>query len=212
MNMIYKDLYQFSQFREEINLSTHQYLLLKSQPILVHAGNHDAAKENLPGIVQLLNGRDLTAIFVSHMGADECGGLSVILEKYPHAHVICSEHTARNLKGFGINAEMCISSPRMNFYGKDYDLKFIDYPADAHLLNGLLMFEMNSGIFFSSDLMMRAGDGAGKVTHSSWKDEVNATNTRQVPNRTLVHNLKKDLLGITPRFIAVGHGFCMNLD
>lgn len=212
MHLIYEDLYQFSQYREDINLSTHQYLLMKSKPMLIHTGSYEAAKANLPDIEKLLDGRDLTAVFVSHMGGDECGGLGVILERWPHTQVICSEHTARNLNSFGFNAELCISSPRMNYYGKDYDMKFIDYPADAHLLNGLLMFEMNSGIFFSSDLMMRAGDGAGKVTTSSWRDEVNATNTRQVPNRTLVHNLKRDLMGITPNFIAVGHGYCMKLD
>ena len=103
------------------------------------------------------------------------------------------------------------SSSKLNYYCKEYDMKFIDYPADAHLLNGLLMYDMNNRIFFSSDLMMRAGNGAGKVTMSGWKDEVNATNTRQVPNRVLVHNLKRDLMGITPKFIAVGHGYCMNL-
>ena len=212
MNPIYNDLYQFSQFREDINLSTHQYLFLKSKPMLIHAGSYDAAMANVPQIEALLNGKELDSIFVSHIGADECGGLSVILNRWPAAKVICSEHTARNLKGFGIKAEIVASSPRMNYYCKEYDMKFIDYPSDAHLLNGLLMFDMNSGIFFSSDLMMRAGDGAGKVTMSSWKDEVNATNTRQVPNRTLVHNLKRDLMGIKPSFIAVGHGFCMKLD
>ena len=211
MNLIYKDLYQFSQFREDINLSTHQYLYLTSKPMLIHTGSYDAAKANVPEIEKLLNGAALDSVFVSHIGADECGGLSVILEKWPEAKVICSEHTARNLRGFGVKAELMISSPRMNYYCKEFDMKFIDYPSDAHLLNGLLMFDMNSGIFFSSDLMMRAGNGEGKVTVSSWKDEVNATNTRQVPNRVLVHNLKRDLMGISPKFIAVGHGYCMNL-
>ena len=211
MNLIYKDLYQFSQFREDINLSTHQYLYLTSKPMLIHTGSYDAAKANVPEIEKLLNGAALDSVFVSHIGADECGGLSVILEKWPEAKVICSEHTARNLRGFGVKAELMISSPRMNYYCKEFDMKFIDYPSDAHLLNGLLMFDMNSGIFFSSDLMMRAGNGEGKVTVSSWKDEVNATNTRQVPNRVMVHNLKRDLMGISPKFIAVGHGYCMNL-
>ena len=211
MHLIYNDLYQFSQFREDINLSTHQYLYLKSRPMLIHTGTYDAAKANVPEIEKLLDGRALDSVFVSHMGGDECGGLSVILEKWPEAKVICSEHTARNLRGFGIRAEIVESSSKLNYYCKEYDMKFIDYPADAHLLNGLLMYDMNNRIFFSSDLMMRAGNGAGKVTMSGWKDEVNATNTRQVPNRVLVHNLKRDLMGITPKFIAVGHGYCMNL-
>ena len=211
MNCIYTDLYQFSQFRPEINLSTHQYLLMCEAPTLIHAGTFAAAKENLPEIEKLLDGKSLEYIFISHMGADECGGLRVILEKYPNARVICSEHTGRQLKGFGIEAELLMSPAFANYKGDDYDFSFVEYPSDAHLLPGLLLYEAKRAIFFSSDLMMRAGDGAGEITSSVWKEEVRATNVRQVPNKVMVHQLRKDLMKLDPDFIAVGHGYCMKL-
>lgn len=211
MNRIYDDLYQFSQYREEINLSTHQYLLMTAEPMLIHAGTHAAAKADLPEIEKLLDGRELTYIFVSHMGADECGGLSVILERWPNAQVICSEHTARQIKGFGIPAQCRITAPDEVIAGEGYEFSFVEYPSDAHLLPGLLLYESRRRIFFSSDLMMRAGNGAGEVTHSVWKEEVHATNVRQVPNRVMVHQLRKDLSRLDPGFIAVGHGYCMKL-
>ena len=212
MSMIYDNLYQFSYFRKEINLSNHQYLLLNSSPTLVYTGTHIVAKANLAEIEELLAGRELCRIFISHLGADECGGLTVILERYPHAQVICSEHTRRQLIGFGVVANFYSPKPGEIISGDDYDYKFIDYPAEAHLLNGLLMYDAISGIFFSSDLMMRAGDGAGQITHSYWSEEVHATNMRQIPNRISLRQLHKDLSEIQPRFIAVGHGFCMNVE
>lgn len=211
MNRIYDDLYQFSQYRVEINLSTHQYLLLAEKPMLVHAGTHAAAQADLPGIEKLLEGRELAYVFISHMGADECGGLSVILSRYPNAEVICSEHTARQITGFGICSGCRITAPGATLDAGDAFFRFIEYPSDAHLLPGLLLYEEKRGIFFSSDLMMRAGDGAGVVTNSVWKEEVHATNVRQVPNRIMVHQLRKDLSRIDPNFIAVGHGYCMKL-
>lgn len=212
MNCIRKNLYQFSQYRREINISDHQYLLMCSRPMLIYTGTHAAAEAILPEIEKLLDGRELSCIFVSHTGADECGGLSVILERYPHAQVICSEHTARQLEGFGVPGEFCVTSPGMKYVGDDYELQFVEYPSDSHLLPGLLMYEAKSGVFFSSDLMMRAGDGAGKTTHSTWKDEVHATNVRQVPNMSMVHQLRKDLMKLSPDFVAVGHGYCMIMD
>jgi len=212
MSMIYDNLYQFSYFRKEINLSNHQYLLLNSHPTLIYTGTYIVAKANLAEIEQLLNGRALESIIISHLGADECGGLTVILERYPNAQVICSEHTMRQLMGFGISANFFTPKPGMTISGDDYEFHFIDYPAEAHLLPGLLIYEAKSGIFFSSDLMMRAGDGAGQVTHSYWSEEIQATNKRQIPNHILLRQLHKDLSSIQPRFIAVGHGFCMNVE
>ena len=211
MNKIYENLYQFSYFRKEINLSNHQYLLLNSTPTLIYTGTNIVAKAILPEVEQLLAGKALSYIFISHLGADECGGLTVFLEKYPEAQVICSEHTMRQLIGFGIKARFVTPKSGITLSGDDFEFKFIDYPAEAHLLPGLLMYEEKSGIFFSSDLMMRAGDGAGQVTHSYWSEEVQATNMRQVPNHIMLRQLHKDLNSIQPRFIAVGHGYCMDV-
>lgn len=211
MFKIYDDLYQHSQYREEVNVSDHQYLLDCSQPTLIHAGSHDSALDMLPKLEKLLGRRELSYIFISHLGADECGGLDLILERYPTARIICSSHTARELRGFGVTATIMIARPGERLSGDDFEFHIIEYPAEAHLLSGILIYEEKRALFFSSDLMMRAGDGAGEVLSSDWRDEIRATGLRQVPNNQLLRALRHDLNQIDPRFVAVGHGYCLKL-
>ena len=211
MQKLYDDLYQHTMYREDVNISDHLYLLQCSRPTLIHTGFHETARAILPELDALLNGQPLSYIFVSHLGADECGGLSVMAEKYPHAQVICSDHTARELRGFGVKLSLLIATPGERIAGDDFSFRVIEYPSEAHLQSGLLLYEENRGIFFSSDLMMRSGDGAGAVQTSDWKDEIRATGLRQVPNRYLLRTLRRDLGLIDPRFVAVGHGFCLKL-
>lgn len=211
MNKIYDDLYQHSSYREDVNVSDHQYLLDTSEPALIHAGSYDSAKEMLPLLEKQLGKRRLSYIFISHLGADECGGLSLIMEKYPSARIICADHTAQELRGFGIKGSIMIVRPGERLSGDDFTYYIIDYPSEAHLTSGIVVYEEERKIFFSSDLMMRAGNGAGHVLSSTWRDEVRATNVRQVPNNQLLRNLRHDLSAIEPDFVAVGHGYCLRL-
>jgi len=211
MNSIYTDLYQHSEYSEEFNISSHQYLLDCSEPALIHAGSHDAAKAMLPLLEAQLGKRKLSYIFISHLGADECGGLGLILEKYPSARIICADHTARELRGFGIRGSIMIVRPGERLSGDDFVYHIVDYPSEAHLMSGILIYEETRRIFFSSDLMMRTGDGSGQVLSSYWRDEVRATNARQVPNNHLLRTLRHDLNSIDPAFVAVGRGFCLRM-
>ena len=212
MLKIYDDLYQHSLYREEVNISDHQYFLDCSQPTLIHAGSHDAALDMLPGLEKLLGKRELSYVFISHLGADECGGLGLILEKYPRVRIICSSHTARELRGFGVTATIMIARPGERLSGDDFEYHIIEYPAEAHLQSGILLYEERRALFFSSDLMMRSGDGTGEVLASEWRDEVRATGIRQIPNSHLLRALRHDLSQLSPRFVAVGHGFCLRLN
>lgn len=85
MTFISKDLYQFNSYVEPINLTFHQYLLLGNEPLLVHTGNVMQAEALVPELKDVLNGKELKYIFISHFEADECGGLSLILEHFPKA-------------------------------------------------------------------------------------------------------------------------------
>jgi len=208
MHSIYTDLYQYSTYNEEINISNHQYLLDCSEPALIHAGSYDSAKAMLPLLEKQLGRRQLSYIFISHLDADECGGLGVIMEKYPSARIICADHTARELRGFGIRGSIMIVRPGERLSGDDFVYHIVDYPSEAHLISGILIYEEIRRIFFSSDLMMRTGDGAGQVLTSYWRDEIRATNNRQIPNTHLLRTLRHDLSSIDPDFVAVGHGFC----
>lgn len=211
MKKITENLYQFSQYNSNANLTTNQYLMDVSEPYLVHAGDFHAAAQIIPEIEAQLNGRALSRIIVSHLGADECGGLSAITARWPEAQVICSAHVAKELPGFGIKANLVTASSGTVISGSDFALRFIDYPCEAHLLPGILSYDEKSGVFFSSDLMLRMGSAAGEIVMSEWKDEVQATGLRQVPNRIMLKTMRKELLAFKPRLVAVGHGFCLKI-
>ncbi|EHI98585.1 beta-lactamase domain-containing protein [Clostridium sp. DL-VIII] len=209
MTMIFKDLHQFSTHVKQINLSFHQYLLLGEDPILFHTGNAMQAEIMLPELKVVLGDRNLKYIFVSHFESDECGGLSVILKEFPKAKVICSAVTARQLDGFGINAEVIVKKPAEILRTNDYELEFIRYPSEMHLWDGLLVMENNRGIFFSSDLMISFGEEIGTVKESDWNTEINNIKLEQVPDSEKLKELQQALLKLNPNFVATGHGICL---
>lgn len=211
MTQISTDLYQLTYVMEPIKLSMHQYLLLSDEPILVQTGSAAHAKSTLPQIGQLLDGRPLTYILVSHFESDECGGLSLVLESYPQAVVLCSEVTARQLTGFGITDRFRIMKPGETLGGEGFELACISYPSEMHMWEGLLFIEKKRGIFFSSDLMFATGENHGQVVQKSWEDAVRSSGADLLPATGLRGKLIEDLLSLDTRFVASGHGPCIRI-
>ncbi|WP_238858526.1 MBL fold metallo-hydrolase [Clostridium sp. YIM B02569] len=211
MPFISKELYQFNSYVEPINLTFHQYLLLGDEPLLVHTGNVMQAEALLPELKDILNGKELKYIFISHFEADECGGLSLILEHFPKAKTICSEVTARQLNGFGIKAEIITKKAEEILNTDNYELEFINYPSEMHLWDGLLVIENKRRIFFSSDLMFALGKEIGTVQESDWYTEVNSIKQEQIPDNNKLEDLKETLKKLKPDLIATGHGPCLKL-
>lgn len=212
MTIIDKDLYQFSTHFQQIDLSFHQYLLLTDEPLLVHTGNVNQAEVMLPQLKAALNGKELKYILISHFEADECGGLSVVLEQFPKAKVICSETTARQLNGFGLKNEAVIKKAGEKLNSNGYELEFFSYPSEMHLWEGLLVMENSRGIFFSSDLMIGFGEEIGTIKKSNWHDEINNIRSEQVPDTERRVKLQQTLLQLNPNFVATGHGPCLKLQ
>jgi flavorubredoxin len=211
MTTIYNDLHQFTEFIEPANLSLHQYLLLAEEPILVHTGTVSNAQNLVPQIKQLLGDKQLKYILVSHFEQDECGCLSILVKEFPGVKTICSETTARQLYGFGITYNIEIKKPGEKFIGKDYEFEFVEYPSEMHLWNGLLFAENKRGIFFSSDLMFSFGKIHGETIESNWQEAVKTSGIDWIPGETQKEKLVKDLLALSPKFIATGHGPCIKL-
>ncbi|MCB2288585.1 MBL fold metallo-hydrolase [Clostridium sp. CS001] len=206
-----KDLYQFSTYIPQINLSFNQYLLLADEPILIHTGNVKQAEAMIPELKAALNGKDLKYIFISHFESDECGGLGIILKQFPNAKAVCSQTTAQQLIGFGLIDEVIIKNAGDTIKTNDYELEFLSYPSEMHLWEGLLAVEKNRGIFFSSDLMMAFGSEMGRVNESNWHTEVNNIRPEQVPDPEKRAQLQQALLQLNPSFVAAGHGPCLKL-
>lgn len=212
MTIINQDLHQFSTFIPPINLTFHQYLLSDNEPILIHTGNIQQATSIVPQLKIALNGKVLKYILISHFEADECGGLSHVLEHFPDAKPICSEVTARQLLGFGLASDIIIKKPGEKLITDNYELEFLRYPSEMHLWEGLLALETRRGIFFSSDLMIRFGEANGTVIESNWQKEIDNIRPEQVPDPERRVNLQETLRRINPKFVATGHGPCLNLE
>lgn len=207
---ISKNLYQFSAHIPFMHFTLHQYLLLAEEPVLISTGTMEQAKQILPEIKELLNEKELKYILIPHMESDECGGLPVFLKEYPNVITVCSELSARELPGYGYTGEIQVKKHGDILTGNGFSFKFIDYPSEVHLQNGIVFYEESRKIFFSSDLMLRFGDALGDTIDSSWKEEVEAINIDVIPNENKLAALKNNLQEIEPGFIAVGHGFCVN--
>ncbi|MDW8802916.1 MBL fold metallo-hydrolase [Clostridium sp. A1-XYC3] len=206
---IYEDLHQFSSYVPPIDLTFHQYLLLADEPILVHTGSMEQTEALIPQLKEILNGRTLKYIFVSHFESDECGGLSLILKHFPEAKPICSEVTARQLSGFGIAKDVLVKKPGEKLISSDYELEFINYPSEMHLWEGLLLIENKRGIFFSSDLVFGFGESHNTVIEGNWKVEIDSITPQQVSDSEARAKLQQTLMQLNPKFVATGHGPCL---
>lgn len=209
MKKITDKLYQFSIYIPPIDFTIHQYLLDTDPAILFATGTAQQAKAILPDIKEILGNKLLKYIFVSHVESDECGGISVLKKAYPDVTVICGALAARELPGYGYTGSIRMEKGGETLTDGDLKLKFVDYPSEVHLQNGILCLEENRGIFYSADIVLRFGNGVGKTIKCNWKDEVNAIGAERVPNEKACAKLKEDLGAMSPNLIAAGHGFCI---
>ena len=210
MKEIRENLYQFSVYIPPMGFTIHNYLLNTDPAILFAAGTVQQAEAILPELKEILNGKPLKYVFVSHMESDEVGGLFVLQKEWPELTVICGELSARELFGYGFKGNILTKHEGDCLEDGELNLSFIDYPAEVHLQNGLLCQDNTSGILYSADLFLRFGNGVGEVIDSEWRNEVAEINDERIPNDEVRANVQNALMSLTPSFIAVGHGFCIN--
>ncbi len=195
-----------------MDFTIHQYLLATEPSILFATGTVQQAERSLPEIEEILGGRPLDYIFVSHMESDEYGGIRIFLERYPDAKVICSRLASRELPGLGVECD-CVAADGDTVIEEDISLKTITYPCEVHLQDGIIAYEQNSGILYSSDLMQSPGDGRDTVEECGYLPRAESISSVRIPNGKGLEDTKRKLASISPRFVAVGHGFCfVNAD
>jgi len=203
---IFDDLYEFSTVNEGFPITFNQYLLLGEESLLFHTGNSSHVELLVPMLKKLLGDKSLDYVFISHFESDECGGLSHLLTHFPNVKAICSQVTAMQLKGFGFTNELIIKKPTEMLESENFKLKFIGYPSEMHLWEGLLAVELDRQLFFSSDLFIKRDKMFEKVADSNWKDEVNNISLQQIPSENALKTLQSLLQDIHVKYIATGHG------
>lgn len=208
---IFDNLIMFSTYNEHINLSFNQYLLLGEEPILIHTGSHAMTEKLVPKVNDILGDRELAYVFISHFESDECGGLAHLLKHFPAAKPICSAVTARQLTGFGMMDDVIVKSAEDTLSLKDLNLKFVAYPSEMHLWEGLLLFEENQGILFSSDLFVKQGNLSDTIVNSNLSKEISKIASHQIPNPVALKIMQDNLAKLPVKYIVPGHGSVLKL-
>lgn len=199
-------LYQFTELTGKMSMPMHQYLLASDPAIMFATGNYSQAEWILPEISHILGDRPLKYLFLSHFESDECGGLELFLKKYPKLVTVCSSFTANELPGFGYRGKVVVCDELHGFSDGEISMRFFRYPAEVHLRDGLLAFEENSGVFYSSDVIYRDGVTLGKSVDSQWQKEVEGIDSARIPDDIRRDRLKSGLMNVSPKVIATGHG------
>jgi flavorubredoxin len=180
MKEVYQDLYQFADDIPAAQSSLQQYLLLTEEPVLIHTGTMRQAETILPRIKELLDGRALKYILVSHFETEECGGLLHFQIAFPEVITVCSEKEAWQLYNLGYTSPVIAKKSGETLSGNDFEFSFFDYPSGTDRPDGILFMENKRGIVFTSDLLLQE-------KHAK---------------------LKSELLKNSPAFIAAGKIIC----
>jgi flavorubredoxin len=209
---VFDDLYRFSTYLDFVDLTFHQYLLLGKEPLLIHTGSRDLTEEMIPLLKEKLKEKSLAYVFISHFESDECGGLSILKEHFPQVKAICSPITARQLFGFGYTGEIIAKKPGETLETDGFKLKFLAYPSEMHLWEGLLALEENNQLLFSSDLFIRFGKLTDTIEKVDWNNEIDHITPVQVPSPEALKKLQDTLRGLSVQYVIPGHGPCLSVS
>ena len=207
---IYGKLYQFTNLAGNINLPAHQYLLASDPTVMFATGIYSQAKWILPEVERILDGRPLDYLFVSHMEADECGGIGLYKRRYPKLTVLGTAQVASEFEGFGYTTKVIVCEHLSRFRQGDLDLQFFGFPVDVHGRDGLIAYDSASGIMYSSDVIVKSG--RSKINLGDWAEEVGSIDSSRISDTSKREKLKAELVKIQPKFIATGHGSCINVE
>lgn len=193
MKKIADHLYQFSIYIPPMDFTIHQYLMDTEPAVLFAAGTVGQAQAVLPEIKEILGKRALKYIFISHVESDEAGGIGIFQKEYPDVTVICSDLAARELPGYGYSCNITPVREGIEINDGDLELRFIAYPSEVHLQDGVLCMDKNSGIMYSADLFLRYGNGIGQLIASDWEEEVAAIDEERMPGIQNQEKIKSSL-------------------
>jgi flavorubredoxin len=135
----------------------------------------------------------------------------LILKEYPASVPVCSEVTARQIRGFGLAQNALVMKSGETLNGTDFEFATIAYPSEMHLWEGLLFTETKRGVFFSSDLMFQMGESHGQVVEFTWEEAVLRSGANFLPSPDMQKKVKDDLAQLRPKFVASGHGPCIRI-
>ncbi len=202
---VLEGIYRIATFDEKVGISFNQYLIMDEKPTLMHTGSALIFNDVLDAIRKVTKPEDLSYVFVSHFEADECGSLTRFQEVAKHLVPVCPAVTSRQLQGFGLCQNFQAKQPGDTLEIGRRRLRFISYPSEMHLWEGLIAYEETDRILFTSDLFIRRGPSSEPVVEGKLSEfaDIPAMSIPSPEGRqACIEAIKK----LDIRFMALGHG------
>ena len=205
IDRILEGVYLISSFDEKIGIPFNQYLILDEKPTLMHTGSAPIFSEVLEAISRVARPQDLAYIFVSHFEADECGSITRFLEVARGVVPVCPAVTARQLQGFGLCQNAQAVKPGEVLRLGQRRLRFLAYPSEMHLWEGLIAYEETDQILFTSDLFIRRGQPEKPLVEGSLA-EFQDIPAMSIPSPEGRRACLESIKALDIRIMALGHG------
>lgn len=166
------DTFRINTFLPDANLGFSQFLVRDDEPLLFHTGMRALFPTVREAVAKLIDPATLRWAGFSHFEADECGSLNEWQTVAPQAAAVCSmvakmvsvdDFASKNpAKGLEDGEEF--STGRHTF-------RFLATPHVPHNWEAGLLYDVSTGVLFSSDIMHQNGD-VDALTSESVTDRV----------------------------------------
>lgn len=153
------DTYRISTYIPEFGLGFSQFLVRDDEPLMFHTGPKAMFPIVHEAISKIIDPATVRWVGFSHFEADECGALNEWHEAAPTSAGVCSmvgkmvsvdDFAPKNPAKGMVNGE--------EFSTGSHTFRFLHTPHVPHNWEAGLLFDMTTGVLFSSDILHQNGD------------------------------------------------------
>jgi flavorubredoxin len=153
------DTYRISTYVPEANLGFSQFLVRDEEPLLFHTGGRALFPLVHEAVSKLVDPTTVRWVGFSHFEADECGSLNEWQAAASRATAVCS--MVGKLVSVDDFAPTNPAKGMMDgeeFSTGAHSFRFLNTPHVPHCWEAGLLFDMTTGVLFSSDILHQNGD------------------------------------------------------
>lgn len=145
--------------------SFNQYLVLDDEPLLFHTGPRQLFALVSEAIASVMPIERLRYVGLSHVEADECGSMNLLLAAAPQAVPLCSQVAAMvSMTDLADRAPRALADGEELALGGAHTIRWFDMPHVPHGWECGLMMDTRTGTLFCGDLFTQGGSGEKALT------------------------------------------------
>ena len=157
LDEIAENIFRIAVWTDQAPISFNQFVIRDTCPTLIHTGHARLFDTVRMQVERVLDPGTLRYISFSHFEADECGALNHWLELAPQAETLCGRIAARtSIDDFAIRPPRVVADNALVDLGA-HRLQMLETPHFPHNWDAVMLFEIQTGMLFGSDLGTHGG-------------------------------------------------------